>query len=355
MVSLTRPQGDDYKITYQYSITWLQNKWACPSPGTNFFKALKILKLARRRSPDPPGKACPSILQKLNMITKRTKFIHLYTTVILLGLCIFLFSLDWRSSHRELTFAILDVGQGDALFIESPTGTQVLLDGGPPRKILGRLAQIMPSFDRTIDAIIMSHPDADHISGFSDVLSSYKVGEIFESGIATDSKIYQNIKNEAERQKIASILARRGMRLSLGGGVVIDILFPDGYVYDWETNTGGIVAKLSYGDTSVMLAGDAPTVTEKMILAETSVEFLKSAMLKTGHHGSRTSSSPEFVQAVSPRYAFLSAGKENTYGHPHQEVLGLLYQVGARIFRTDLEGTIIMKSDGKKERFFFYE
>jgi len=289
------------------------------------------------------------------MHKKYRKYVRFYIIAILVCLVAFLFSLDLRDSHRFLTFAMLDIGQGDALFIESPTGTQVLVDGGPPRKILGHLAKVMPPFDRTLDAIVMTHPDADHISGFLDVLTIYQVGKIFEPGIATDSKIYHDIEKIAEEKNIPSILAKRGMRLNLGGGAVLDILFPDRDVYEWETNAGSIVAKLSYGDTSVMLTGDATIDTEKIILSENGADYLRSTVLKAGHHGSRTSSSKEFVKIVAPQYAFISAGKDNRYGHPHQEVLDILKEAHADILRTDVLGTIIMKSDGKKETFSFYK
>jgi competence protein ComEC len=143
------------------------------------------------------------------------------------------------------------------------------------------------------------------------------------------------------------------MRLDIGGGAVIDILFPDRDVSTWATNDGAIVAKLSYGATSVMLTSDAPIKTEQIILGENTPAELHSTVLKVGHHGSRTSSSPEFVKAVSPTYALISVGKDNTYGHPHKEVLDTLAQFGVDVFRTDLLGTIIMKSDGIKPAFSF--
>ncbi len=274
------------------------------------------------------------------------KFRLLILVVFLLVCVTFLFYLDWQESHKEFTFAVLDIGQGDALFIESPTGVQILVDAGPTKKVLNELSKVMSPFDRSLDAIIMTHPDQDHIGGFADVLKYYKVGEVFEPGILTDSKTYQNLEVEIQKKKIPDILARRGMRLDLGGGAVLDILFPDRDVSAWETNEGCIVARLSYGDISVMLTGDAPIKTEKIILSENKSEQLKSTILKAGHHGSRTSTSQEFLQAVNPEYALISVGKDNKYGHPHQEVLDLLNKFKAQILRTDLLGTIIMKSDG---------
>ncbi|MCX6164507.1 MAG: MBL fold metallo-hydrolase, partial [Ignavibacteriae bacterium] len=219
---------------------------------------------------------------------------------------VFIFYFAWQDSRKGFTFAMLDVGQGDALFVESPTGTQILIDGGPPKKILNQLSQIMSPFDRSIDAFIITNPDADHISGFLDVLKLYKVDKVFEPGTLTDSKVYQNLRNVMKENNIPGVLVKRGMKLDLGDGVFIDILFPDRNVSAWSTNDGSIVAKLSYGDISIMLTGDATIKTEKIILEENTKEKLNSNILKVGHHGSRTSTSLEFVKAVSPTYAFIS-------------------------------------------------
>jgi len=282
------------------------------------------------------------------------KYGLLLFTLFLLVINIFLFHLDWNNLHRTLTFAMLDVGQGDGLFIESPTGTQIMFDGGPPHKVLGPLARVMSPFDRNIDALVITNPDADHIGGILDILKNYKVGKVFESGTLTDSKTYQTLQEEMQKQNIPDILVKKGMRLDIGGGVFVDILFPDRDVSVWATNDGSVVAKLSYGKTSIMLTGDAPIKTEKIILAENSKEQLTSTVLKVGHHGSHTSTSESFVKAVSPIYALISDGKDNKYGHPHQETLNTLASFGTKIFRTDLLGTIVMKSDGQNEVFSFH-
>ncbi len=272
------------------------------------------------------------------------KYWLLIVSGILLFIAIFLFYFDWQNSHKQFTFAMLDIGQGDALFIESPTGTQILVDGGPPNKILGKLQQVMSPFDRSIDAIIITNPDQDHIGGLADVLKFYKVGKVFESGTWSDSKTYQNLEEEFKNKKIPDILAKKGMRLDLGGGVVMDILFPDRNVTNWETNDGSIVAKLSYNNKiSFMLTGDAPAMTERLILEKNSDSMLHSDILKVGHHGSRGSTSAEFLKAVSPTTALISVGKDNKYGHPTEEVLNLLAQSGVKISRTDQVGTILIK------------
>jgi len=229
-----------------------------------------------------------------------------------------------------------------------------MFDAGPERKVLGPLARVMSPFDKTIDAIVITNPDADHIGGFLDVLKNYKVNYAFEPGTLNDSKIFQSLKAEVRNKKIPDILAEKGMRLDIGGGAVINILFPDRDVRTWATNDGSVVAKLSYGGTSIMLTGDATMETEKIVLSEYSKEALASDILKVAHHGSHTSTSEDFVKSVSPAYALISDGRNNKYGHPHKETLNTLTSLGIKIFRTDLLGTIIMRSDGKHETFSFH-
>ncbi len=275
----------------------------------------------------------------------KKNYVLLFLVIILTVCLVYLFRIDLQSRKTGLTFAMLDVGQGDALFIESPTGTQVLIDAGPARRLMGPLSQIMSPFDRSIDAIVITNPDADHISGFADVLKKYEVGILLEPGTFNESKTFQNIKDEIERKNIPDVLAKKGMKLDLGGDVFIDILFPDRDVSSWNPNDGSIVARLSYGDMSVMLTGDSTIKTEKIILEDFKKENLTSTILKVGHHGSRTSSSDAFVKAVAPRYALISDAKDNKYGHPHQEVVDPFSEIGAKIMRTDLLGTIVMKCD----------
>ncbi len=274
-------------------------------------------------------------------------FLALFTSVLVIVY------LNFSHKKSELTFAMLNVGQGDALYIESPTGTQVLVDGGPAKKILSRLSRVMPLFDRSIDALIITNPDADHIGGFLDVLKTYKVGQVFEAGTFNDSATYKNLKNKINEKNIPVSLAKKGMRIDLGGGAIIDVLFPDRDVSDWTTNDGSIVAELVYGDTKVILTGDATTETEKIVLENNILESLDVDILKVGHHGSRTSTGKEFVKVLSPAYALISSDGGKKYGHPHQETLDTLKSFGVKILRTDLLGSIIMKSDGKVETFSF--
>lgn len=279
------------------------------------------------------------------MFKSSKKYNFVIFSALLFMIVLYLFYIDWENSHKQFTFAMLDVGQGDALFIESPTGTQVIVDGGPPKKILSRLASLMSPLDRSIDAVFITNPDQDHIGGLQDVLKYYKVGKVFESGTTSDSKTFQNLKRELKNQKIPEILVRKGMNIDLGGGVIINVLFPDRDVSTWPTNDGSMVARLDYGDLKIMLTGDAGIKTEKLILKNNLKEKLESTFLKVGHHGSRNSTSEEFLKIVNPQYAFISDGKNNKNGHPHKEVLDVLARFDAKILRTDLLGTLAIKCD----------
>ena len=277
---------------------------------------------------------------------KNPKKYWLIFFVLVLFICVFfLLSLELFKKDPKLTFAMLDVGQGDALFIESPTGKQILVDAGPPGAVMKELSNRMPLFDRTIDMIIITNPDADHIAGFLDVLKNYKVGSMLEPGTTNDSKTYENLERMIQEKNIPKSLAKAGMNIDMGGGAYLEILFPDRDVSSWERNDGSIIMKLVYGENSIMLTGDATVSTEQIILDKYPAEFLDVDILKVGHHGSYTSTRDSFVKALSPKYALVSVGKDNTYGHPHIETMDTLNKLGAEILRTDLVGTIIFECD----------
>ncbi|MEX2013774.1 MAG: ComEC/Rec2 family competence protein [Parcubacteria group bacterium] len=251
-----------------------------------------------------------------------------------------------RRPSDILTVYFLDVGQGDAIFINSPGHGRMLIDGGRNRQVLSELGGILPFADRRIDIVLATHPDGDHIGGLPEVVSRYKVSMFLEPGVESLNTIDDELRNRVEEKNIPSFLARRGMVINFGDGVKLRILFPDQDVSNWETNRASIVAQLVYGDISFLLTGDSPAPIENVLLAFDS-KLLDSDVLKAGHHGSRTSTSLLFAEAVSPEYAVISAGQDNTYGHPHQEVLDILQKVGSQIFSTAESGTIKVETNGK--------
>lgn len=279
------------------------------------------------------------------------RFFYRYRHIILvtiLSACVTVLVIVAFARYRApvLTVAFLDVGQGEAIFIESPTGTQIMVDGGPGTAVLRRLGEQMSFFDRSIDALLITNPDQDHIAGFLEILKRYEVGLLIEPGVEKDTAIYKAIKREAEARNVPTLLARRGESIDLGGGAYLKILFPDRDIPGLEPNTGSIVAQLMYGETEILLMGDSVKAVEKY-LVELDGAALASDVLKAGHHGSKTSTSDELLAAVHPAYAVISSGKGNSYGHPNQETLDALARFGVNVLRTDQAGTIVLVSDGK--------
>lgn len=245
-----------------------------------------------------------------------------------------------------LTIAFLDVGQGDGIFIEAPNGNQVLIDGGSNKKVLRELGKVMPFYDRSIDMVIATHPDKDHIGGLPSVLEKFKVGVFVETEIVSSTGVYEALESISTEKEIQKIIAKRGQRITLDKNVYIDILFPDRNATLWEANTASIVARLVYGNTSFLLTGDSPKRIEEYITSLDG-EGLSANVLKLGHHGSRTSTSEFFLSAVNPQYAVISAGVDNRYGHPHKEVTDTLKEFEIPSLATYERGTIIFKSDGE--------
>jgi len=270
--------------------------------------------------------------------------------VLLLGAIFSLYAAFREERNGILTVSFLNVGQGDAIFIDAPSGNQLLIDGGPGKSVLRELSKVMPFYDRSIDVVIATHADQDHVGGLPDVLRKYKVNLFMESGVPGESSSYQELEKivsstsssegEAGTKKL---LARRGMVIDLGDGAILQILFPDRDPAGMETNMASIVARLVYGENEFLLTGDSPQTIEHYLI---SLGSLQSDVLKAGHHGSKTSTSAEFVSAVSPQYAVISVGKDNKYGHPNKETLDTLNNFGAKILRTDELGAIVFKSDG---------
>jgi len=234
-----------------------------------------------------------------------------------------------------------DVGQGNSVFIEAPNGNQVLADGGPGSQVLNKLGEQMPFFDREIDVVILTHPDADHLNGLIEVLKNYQVNEVIDTCIEDSGKGYAEWKKIIEEKKIHHLCAQAGQKIKLADGVELDILFPfvslEGVKFT-NTNDSSIVMEFVSNNSKIMLTGDAEVKTEYQLV--NSSLNLKSQILQVGHHGSKSSTSQEFLAAVNPEIAVIQVGADNRYGHPVQEILDRLKSVSNKIFRTDEDGDI---------------
>lgn len=279
----------------------------------------------------------------------RKKLIFIITSFILLmviGIVVYAVPQTLPASN-ELEVTFLDVGQGDAILVEAPNDVDVLIDGGRTKKILDLLSAELPFGDDTIDIVIATHPDADHIGGLPFVFDAYTVDKVFEPGVSSSTQAYQAFQSRIRDKKIERILARRGMRIVLDEekNIVLDILYPDRDTTGWETNEASIVTRLSYGTTSFLLTGDSPVEKESYLVKHDGIA-LQSSVLKLGHHGSKTSSSESFLKTVAPLYAIISAGKNNSYGHPHPSVLSRLNQLHIPYLETSKMGSIRFVTDG---------
>lgn len=285
---------------------------------------------------------------QLRNLTRR-QYLKISALVLLIVTGAFsLYVLSHEQRHGILRVAFLDIGQGDSIFIDSPDGTQVLIDGGPGRSVLPKLAELMPFYDRSIDMIIETHPDHDHSGGLSSVIENYKVNTLMRTTGSESDPDSAKLLKVAGSHNVTVLTAKRGQVLDLGLGVTLKILFPDRYLDDKvDPNKKAIVAMLSYDNNHVLLMSDAPKVIEHYLMQLDGTD-LQADILKNGHHGSKTSSAKDFLELVKPRVAILSLGKNNRYHHPSPITIDTLDNLKIPYLRTDEQGTIEFDSDGRE-------
>jgi len=257
---------------------------------------------------------------------------------------------NWLGSRPDgrLHVAFLDVGQGDAIFIQTPTGRQILVDGGLyPSVVLDQLGGQIPFWDRSIDIVMATHPDADHIGGLVTVLDRYQVSRLITNGAAIDDDpVFEALLRAAEANGTPVAAAQSGEVIILDDGVRLEILRVGPLGGGGNRNEASIVAMLTYDRMSVLLTGDAEAAAEDALIR--SGRPLGAVVLKAGHHGSNGSSGEAFLQTVKPQIVVISAGRDNRYGHPHPAVLERAAATGAMILRTDQMGTIKVETDGQQ-------
>lgn len=287
-------------------------------------------------------------LQLQERLQRMAKLVRRLTLSSLLGILLLLamvcFSV-WRTiPDGNLHITFLDVGQGDAIFIRTPSGRQVLIDGGPAdRPLLRNLGCRMPFWDRTLDLVVLTHPDTDHLVGLLAVLERYRVEAIVFHPVLTETPWYaqweSSIKDETSR---VYPLSTQGLRIIFGDGTELEIWPPEPISVPANLNDASLVSRIAYGGFSVLLPGDISAEMERILLARGYP--LRSVVLKVAHHGSCTSTSEEFLHAIEPQLAVVSVG-ENRFGHPCSDVLERLKD--RPVYRTDKHGSIEVITDGK--------
>ncbi|RMG90613.1 MAG: DNA internalization-related competence protein ComEC/Rec2 [Chloroflexi bacterium] len=286
--------------------------------------------------------------RRIELLARARRNLTQKTAVTISGLAV-IFTVSWANGQPDgyLHVAFLDVGQGDAIFIQTPTGRQILVDGGLYPSVLNdRLGRQMPFWDREIDIVVATHPDADHVSGLPGVFERYKVGQLITDGEGMgESAVYDAVLQAAEQAGTPVHRAMAGEVISFGDGVRLEVLHPGDVLDEDNRNENSVSLRLVYGSFSLLLTGDAETKAEQAMLKNG--RSLSAIVFKAGHHGSDTSSSRPFLQAVQPQIIVISVGKDNRFGHPHAAMLARAAEIGAAVLRTDELGTIEVITDGQ--------
>jgi len=259
-------------------------------------------------------------------------------SLILLNIIFYFYYISFSPELRVIYF---DVGQGDSIFIETPDKHQILIDGGPSKSsLLEKISSSIPFWDKSIDLIILTHVESDHVSGLFDVLDNYIVENILWSGVEKESKKNDTWKEMIKRENANIYLSEEVDQIILGE-TILDIINFDRSNFLEDINDTSVVCKLYYNNTSFLFTGDISSKAENKIIDDN----ISADILKIPHHGSKYSSSEEFIERVNPLVAVIQVGK-NSYGHPTSEVLTRLSNFGIKVLRNDINGDIEIVSNG---------
>jgi competence protein ComEC len=292
----------------------------------------------------------------INKITKgiprpRLGFSTKWLILPLLVVAILVWAVAFTSPDDNLHVTFLNVGQGDSILIQTPNGQDILIDGGPDlQKINLELSEKLPFWERTIDLVVCTQPQADHVTGLVEVLQRYKVKQVLEPGVSYNSSIYREWLNVVQDKSIEYDIARGGQEIDLGSGIKLEVLNPPESLFEetsHDVDNNGVVLKLTWGKVSFLFTADIREEAEFELIGQRA--NLKSTVLKVAHHGSSTSTSRQFLAAVDPEVAVICVGADNPFGHPSPEVMyRLIERVGEdNVYRTDEDGTIEFITDGE--------
>lgn len=294
----------------------------------------------------------PDLLPRLRKLPQFVSWVPLkYILPSLLIPAILVWSAVFALPDGKLHLSFLDVGQGDSIFIQTPNGRQILIDGGPDSKVLlPELGERVPFWDHSLDLVVLTHPGEDHLTGLLGILRRYRVGKVLESGFESDSSTYQEWQRLIEEKDIERIIAYRGQRIKLGEGLKMKVLHPPKSLLRGtasDSNNNSVVIWLAYGKTSFLLTGDLMEEGEEVLLRKE--PNLQATVLKVAHHGSSNSTSEEFLRTIDPQAAVISVGQDNPFSLPSSKVVDRLKEkVGKNPFLTSQDGTIEFITDGQR-------
>lgn len=266
-----------------------------------------------------------------------------FTSFIILTLIYF-----QKLPDDKLHLIFCNVGQGDGILIKTPAGAQILVDGGPDNSVLSCLGKNMPFYDRTLELVVLTHPQADHLTGLVSVFENYKVEKVLKTQIANNTPEFEAFLTALKNENSKEIEAVAGSKIIFPVNLTAKILWPAQETFLTPItglNDTSIVLELNFVKFCALLTGDATNNVWFKLLSTGA--FNNCFLVKIAHHGSKNATSPQFLDAVSPAMAVISAGSNNRYGHPHKEVLKDLEERRIQILRTDEAGTIEVVTDGR--------
>lgn len=248
------------------------------------------------------------------------------------------------SGSDKLRVSYIDVGQGDSILIQIPNGKNVLIDAGDNDQGEKVVSYLNKQGVKRLDVAIWTHPHADHIGGADTVTKAFEIGQVVMPKQTSTTESYRSLIKAISQKGLKITEAKAGVILDLGPEVKAELLAPSSGSYE-EVNNYSAVLRLTYGNTTFLFTGDAQSESEKEMIK--TGQDLKADVLKVGHHGSLTSTTSAFLNKVQPKYAVISVGKDNDYGHPAESIITRLNKAGVNIYRTDESGTLVFESDGK--------
>jgi competence protein ComEC len=262
------------------------------------------------------------------------------TNKLILLILLFANFLSWSavfhySQALRLEVCFLDIGMGDSIFIETPFKDQILIDAGPNNKVIDKLEQRMPFFDRKIETIVLTHPDKDHLYGFIEVLKKYKVENVLWNGIQVETELSKEWKDLIEKEGAKIWIAKKGLKIKVSNNQYFEVLYPFESLEGREVNNknnSSVVLMLNSNNHKILFMGDAEIEVEKWLVEEGT--DLKSQVLKVSHHGSKTGTSLDFLEAVQPCVGIICASENNRYGFPAEQTLENLAEYGINVLQT---------------------
>jgi competence protein ComEC len=281
-------------------------------------------------------------MSRANLRSNKAIWLLIIGVLLTANLVVWLIFTD--TSEEQFKVRFYDVGQGDAALITTPDGYNVLVDGGPNNKVSEYLNHDLPINDRSLDLVILTHPQSDHMYGLINVIKNFEVKKIITSNVSHTTSEYKLWIDTVNNQGLSLIYAKAGDTLSLGSNTNIRFNWPKTNQPQSvsDLNTASLVFTLSYNSLDILMTGDADSQVQPYDNNFDTVE-----VLKVPHHGSKTALDKDFLSKINPKVSIISSGRNNRYGHPHEDLVEQLQDIKTKIFRTDQEGTIEIVSDGK--------